>query len=184
MRSCILRICTSPCRPIRVGGPQGHGPLDADPSRRGDRPCNADLRLHQRSQRPGDARPDRGSQGRMEVAVGGLRGPYKHEQKITGMINDLMNLVAVEKDGAGHDFLEWFCREQVEEEAQSQLKSSQLKLAGDAGLGRYMIDQQLGRHTAKSGREKMMRLLVQRRSAWERTVFEALRRPARHGVSK
>ena len=34
---------------------------------------------------------------------------YKHEQKITGMINDLMNLVAVEKDGAGHDFLEWFC---------------------------------------------------------------------------
>ena len=34
------------------------------------------------------------------------------------MINDLMNLVAAEKDGAGHDFLEWFCREQVEEEAQ------------------------------------------------------------------
>ena len=37
------------------------------------------------------------------------------------MIGDLMNLVAVEKDGAGHDFLEWFCREQVEDEAAAQL---------------------------------------------------------------
>ena len=74
---------------------------------------------------------------------------YKHEQKITGMINDLMNLVAVEKDGAGHDFLEWFCREQVEEEAQVQLIVSQLKLAGDNGLGRYLIDQQLGGRAAK-----------------------------------
>ena len=42
------------------------------------------------------------------------------------MINDLMNLVAVEKDGASHDFLEWFCREQVEEEAQVQLIVAQL----------------------------------------------------------
>ena len=74
---------------------------------------------------------------------------YKHEQKITGMINDLMNLVAIEKDGAGHDFLEWFCREQVEEEAQVQLIVSQLKLAGDNGLGRYMLDQQLGGRAAK-----------------------------------
>ena len=74
---------------------------------------------------------------------------YKHEQKITGMINDLMNLVAVEKDGAGHDFLEWFCREQVEEEAQVQLIVSQLKLVGDNGLGRYMLDQQLGQRAAK-----------------------------------
>jgi ferritin len=74
---------------------------------------------------------------------------YKHEQKITGMINDLMGLVAVEKDGAGHDFLEWFCREQVEEEAQVQLIVSQLKLAGDNGLGRYMLDQQLGGRAAK-----------------------------------
>jgi ferritin len=73
---------------------------------------------------------------------------YKHEQKITGMINELFNLVAVERDAAGHDFLEWFAREQVEEEANVQLIISQLKLAGDAGLGRYMIDQQLGQRVA------------------------------------
>jgi ferritin len=74
---------------------------------------------------------------------------YQHEQKITGMINALMNLVGAEKDGASHDFLEWFCREQVEEEAQVELIVAQLKLAGDNGLGRYMIDQQLGQRGAK-----------------------------------
>ncbi len=72
---------------------------------------------------------------------------YKHEQKITGMINDLMNLVAMEKDGAGHDFLEWFCREQVEEEANAQLNVAQLKRVGD-GAGLYLFDQELGKRTA------------------------------------
>jgi ferritin len=73
---------------------------------------------------------------------------YKHEVKITGMINDLFNLVAIEKDGAGHDFLEWFCREQVEEEANAQLIVAQLKLVGDNGVGLYLLDQQLGQRTA------------------------------------
>jgi len=74
---------------------------------------------------------------------------YKHELKITGMINELMNLVAIEKDGAGHDFLEWFCREQVEEEAAAELIVSQLKLVGDNGIGLYLLDQQLGQRAAK-----------------------------------
>ena len=74
---------------------------------------------------------------------------YKHELKITGMINDLMNLAAIEKDGASHDFLEWFVREQVEEEAAAQLIVAQLKLVGDSGVGLYMLDQQLGQRAAK-----------------------------------
>jgi ferritin len=74
---------------------------------------------------------------------------YRHEQKITGMINDLMGLVAVEKDGAGHDFLEWFCREQVEEEAQAQLIVAQLKRVGSDGVGLYLIDQELGKRGAQ-----------------------------------
>ena len=76
---------------------------------------------------------------------------YKHELKISGLINDLMNLAAVEKDGAGHDFLEWFVREQVEEEAAAQLIVDQLKLVGDQGVGLYLIDQQLGQRTASAG---------------------------------
>jgi ferritin len=73
---------------------------------------------------------------------------YLHEQKISGMIGDLMNLVSVERDGAGHDFLEWFCREQVEEEAAAQLIVSQLKRVGDSGVGLYLVDQELGKRTA------------------------------------
>jgi ferritin len=73
---------------------------------------------------------------------------YKHEIKITGMINELFTLVAIEKDGAGHDFLEWFCREQVEEEANAQLIVAQLKLVGDNGVGLFMLDKQLGERAA------------------------------------
>jgi ferritin len=69
---------------------------------------------------------------------------YAHEQKITGMINDLFNLAAAERDGASHDFLEWFCREQVEEEASAQLIVAQLKMVGDSGPTRFMLDAQLG----------------------------------------
>ena len=74
---------------------------------------------------------------------------YKHEIKITAMINELFTLVAIEKDGAGHDFLEWFCREQVEEEAQVQLIVAQIKLVGGNGVGLYMIDQELGKRGGK-----------------------------------
>jgi ferritin len=74
---------------------------------------------------------------------------YKHEQKISGMINDLMNLVGAEKDGASHDFLEWFVREQVEEEAAAKLIVAQLQLVGDSGVGLYLIDQELGKRGSK-----------------------------------
>ncbi len=69
---------------------------------------------------------------------------YAHEQKVTAMINGLMDLVIAEKDHAGHDFLEWFVTEQVEEESNAQAIVEQLKLVGDSGVGVYMIDQQLG----------------------------------------
>ncbi len=73
---------------------------------------------------------------------------YEHEKKITQMINDLFNLAAAERDSAGHDFLEWFAREQVEEESAAQLIVAQLKLVGDSGVGQYMIDQDLGKRAA------------------------------------
>ena len=67
----------------------------------------------------------------------------KHEQKVTGLINDLSNLAFAEKDHAAHDFLEWFVKEQVEEESVARTIVDQLKLVGNDGTGLYMIDQQL-----------------------------------------
>ena len=72
---------------------------------------------------------------------------YKHEQKITGMINDLFSLAAAERDAATHDFLEWFAREQVEEENAAQWIVAQVKRVGD-GLGVYLLDQELGKRVA------------------------------------
>ena len=68
----------------------------------------------------------------------------KHEQKVTGLINDLSNLAFAEKDHASHDFLEWFVKEQVEEESVARTIVDQLKLVGNDGTGLYMIDNQLG----------------------------------------
>jgi ferritin len=72
----------------------------------------------------------------------------KHEQKVTGLINDISNLAFAEKDHASHDFLEWFVKEQVEEEAVARKIVDQLKLIGGDGTGLYMIDQQLGQRAA------------------------------------
>ena len=69
---------------------------------------------------------------------------YAHEQKITGMINNLMDLVIAEKDHAGHDFLKWFIAEQVEEESNASEIVEQLKRVGDKWVGLYMVDQKLG----------------------------------------
>jgi ferritin len=70
---------------------------------------------------------------------------YKHELKVTGLINNLANLSIEEKDHAAHMFLEWFVNEQVEEEANAQAIVDQLKLVGDNGVAIFMIDQELGK---------------------------------------
>ncbi len=69
---------------------------------------------------------------------------YKHEQKVTGLINDLVNLAISEADHATTNFLQWFVAEQVEEEASADEVVQKLKLAGDRGGGLFMLDQELG----------------------------------------
>jgi ferritin len=69
---------------------------------------------------------------------------YQHEQKVSGLINDLSNLALQEKDHMAHQFLEWFANEQVEEEAAALTIVDQLKLVGDHGVALYLLDQQLG----------------------------------------
>jgi ferritin len=66
-----------------------------------------------------------------------------HEQKVTGLINDLVNLAVAEKDHASNIFLQWFVTEQVEEEASVNSVLQKLKLMGDNSGGLFMIDQQL-----------------------------------------
>ena len=69
---------------------------------------------------------------------------YKHEQKVTGLINELVNLAIEEKDHATRSFLQWFVDEQVEEESSVDQVLQQLKLVEKAPGGLHMLDKELG----------------------------------------
>jgi ferritin len=67
----------------------------------------------------------------------------KHEQKVTGLINDLVTQAQAEKDHASNIFLQWFVTEQVEEEATAEDIIQKIKLAGEQGPGLFMVDNEL-----------------------------------------
>lgn len=67
----------------------------------------------------------------------------QHEQKVTGMISDLMRLARESNDYATEVFLHWFVEEQVEEEDSARQLVDMLRLAGDKGHALMMIDRQL-----------------------------------------
>lgn len=68
---------------------------------------------------------------------------YAHEQKVTGLINKLVDLAIKESDHATNAFLQWFVTEQVEEEMNTSGIANQLKVAGDSPNALFMIDREL-----------------------------------------
>ncbi|MBF0508363.1 MAG: ferritin, partial [Deltaproteobacteria bacterium] len=68
---------------------------------------------------------------------------YKHEQKVTGLINKLVDLAIAISDHATNTFLQWFVNEQVEEEASADGVVQKLRLMGGQGSALFMIDQEL-----------------------------------------
>jgi len=68
---------------------------------------------------------------------------FKHEQKVTALINNLVNLSNDEKDHATASFLQWFVNEQVEEEASADAVRQQLKLMETAPDGLFMLDKEM-----------------------------------------
>ncbi len=78
----------------------------------------------------------------------------EHEQKVTGLINDLVDVANEERDHASHIFLQWFISEQVEEEESVGGVLEQLKLMGDAPGGLFMIDRELAKRIPSEGSEE------------------------------
>ncbi len=70
---------------------------------------------------------------------------YEHEKKVTSLIYNLVELAQSEKDYATNEMLQWFVKEQVEEEAQTQLVVEHLKMAADSKNGIMMIDHRLSK---------------------------------------
>jgi ferritin len=83
-----------------------------------------------------------------KTPLAAFEAAYAHERKVTGMINDLVDLAAGEGDHAAGSFLQWFVNEQVEEEASADEVVQKLKLAGDSPNGLLMIDRELAQRGA------------------------------------
>ncbi len=75
----------------------------------------------------------------------------EHEQKVTGLINELVELALAEHDHATNIFLQWFVSEQVEEEESVSGVLEQLKLMGEAKGGLFMMDRELAKRSAGGG---------------------------------
>ncbi len=72
---------------------------------------------------------------------------YKHEQYVTKLINELMEVAIKENDHAARSFLNWYIDEQVEEEASMDKILNQLKMIGGKGQGMLMLDKELATRT-------------------------------------
>lgn len=79
--------------------------------------------------------------------VSAFKAAYDHEVKVTGMINNLVDVARSENDKATESFLNWYVDEQVEEEAQTDEIVNKLKLMAEAPGGLFMLDEKLGQRT-------------------------------------
>jgi ferritin len=70
---------------------------------------------------------------------------YAHEQKVTAMIHNLVELATKEKDHATFEMLQWFVKEQVEEEANAGDILAQIKILGDVPGHLFWLDHELGK---------------------------------------
>ena len=70
---------------------------------------------------------------------------YEHEQKVSAMIHNLVDIARSEKDKAAEVMLAWFVNEQVEEEASASEITEKLKMIKDSANGLFMLDSVLGK---------------------------------------
>ncbi|CDE59557.1 ferritin-like protein [Fusobacterium sp. CAG:439] len=71
----------------------------------------------------------------------------KHEEYVTASINELMDAAEEVKDRAAMSFLNWYLKEQVEEEDNAGQVLATLKLIGDDKKALLMLDKELAART-------------------------------------
>jgi len=67
----------------------------------------------------------------------------KHEQHVTSLIDNLVDVAIEVRDHATQSFLQWFVDEQVEEEANVTEILDNLKLINGQGNGIFMLDREM-----------------------------------------
>jgi len=73
-----------------------------------------------------------------------FKAAYKHEQFITGTIDNLVKIAEEENDNPAKIMLQWFVSEQVEEEDSTKKVVDLLERVGDSGHALIMVDRELG----------------------------------------
>ncbi len=79
-----------------------------------------------------------------KTALKMFEAAYEHECHISELINKLMDLSVQERDYASQNMLQFFVKEQVEEEANADAIVQKIRLMGDAQGAMFMLDRELG----------------------------------------
>ena len=82
-----------------------------------------------------------------EDTLEAFQDTLKHEQHVSALINNLVNIAIEEKDHATNNMLQWYVAEQVEEESNVESLVEQIKMIGGQGHGMLMLDRELGSRT-------------------------------------
>ena len=72
-----------------------------------------------------------------------FRAVLAHEEFVTSRINALMDVAEETKDRAAMTFLNWYIKEQVEEESNVGAVLAQLEMIGDDKSGLFALDKEL-----------------------------------------
>ena len=86
------------------------------------------------------AKPDKALTSDMAVLKAGL----EHEMYVTGLINDIYAAAHDDRDFRTMQFLDWFVKEQGEEEVNANDMISKMELFGSDPKGLYMLNSELG----------------------------------------
>lgn len=79
-----------------------------------------------------------------ESPLAAFKDALKHEEFISGKINELMTLSLAENDHGSRTMLQWFVDEQVEEEDNASKNVYNVEMVGDRGQGLLMVDREMG----------------------------------------
>lgn len=81
---------------------------------------------------------------KLQENIDPLEEGYKHEIYVTSLINDIYNVAYDVKDFRTMQFLDWFVKEQGEEEVNASDLVKKMKLYGSDSRGLYLLDNELG----------------------------------------
>ncbi|MDE7182208.1 MAG: ferritin [Clostridia bacterium] len=72
-----------------------------------------------------------------------LNAGYEHEQYVTSLINNIYSAAFAQKDFKTMQFLDWFIKEQGEEEKNAEDQIKKMKMFGYDAKGLYSLNQEL-----------------------------------------